>query len=177
MIRNTAQDIWVGCCPALARDGKEGLRVHGMQSPLAPEPLGSGDYSSKRGRKRALCAQSETALLPLEGKIKSLALGTIPPAPCVLPSTEWSGLSQEDCVPQSTWPPPTVTSGESWTSIPHHTHSLTHTIGTPTSRLMSPSHFYPTPETCPLASGIHTHQQQSPPGHRPPSKGSFPFLL
>lgn len=71
----------MGCCPALALSGKEGLPVSGMQSPLAPEPLGLGDYSSRRGQKGALRAQSKAALLPLEGKIESLALGIIPPAP------------------------------------------------------------------------------------------------
>lgn len=67
--------------------------MRGIQSPLASEPLDSGDYSSRRGQKRALCTLSKTSLLPIEGKIESLALGIIPLAPWVLPSTEWSRLS------------------------------------------------------------------------------------
>lgn len=74
--------------------GKEGPRTYGMQNLLAPESLFSSDYSSRRGQKRALCAQNKTALPLHEVKIESLALGLTPPAPWVLPSTEWSRLSQ-----------------------------------------------------------------------------------
>lgn len=75
--------------------------MHGTQSPLAPEPLGSGVYSSKRAPKRALCAQSETALLPLEGKLESLALGIISPAPGSHPPLNGSDSPRGT----SNWPP------------------------------------------------------------------------